>query len=160
MDMPPEFEAIVAMSRNRVIGVDNRLPWHLPEDLRYFKNTTMGHPMLMGRKTWDSLGRPLPGRRHIVLSRTMEPRPGVEVVRDPSEVEALDLPFPVFVIGGAEIFQMYLPLCRKVHLTVLEKDVAGDTWLPSFESLFPEPVVLQSFDGYQRLLYEKPPSAS
>jgi dihydrofolate reductase len=112
----------------------------------------------MGRKTWESLGRPLPGRRHLVLSRGMAPVPGIEVIRDVRELEGMDLGQPVMVIGGAEIFRLFLPLCRRVHLTLVEREEEGDTFMPGFEQDFREPEVIGTFEGYRRLLYEKPQS--
>lgn len=127
---------IAAMARNRVIGRDNKLPWHIPEELRQFKETTMGFPMIMGRRTFDSLGAPLPGRRHLILSRNPEYRPrGGE--RASSLHQALELcsgSDKVFIIGGAQIFQLALPLADTLRLTLLERDVAGDVFFPEFSA--------------------------
>jgi dihydrofolate reductase len=125
---------IAAMARNRVIGRDNKLPWHIPEELRLFKETTMGHPMIMGRRTFDSLGAPLPGRRHIILSRNAayEPRGGE---RASSLEEALGLcagAEKVFIIGGAQIFHLAMPLTDTLLLTLLEREVPGDVFFPEF----------------------------
>ena len=97
--------AIVAMTPERVIGRDNRLPWHLPEDLRFFKRATSGHPVVMGRKTFDSIGKPLPARQNIVLTRDHAwSTEGVEVIHDPDELASLQLEEPnVFIMGGAQI---------------------------------------------------------
>ncbi len=129
--------AIVAMSSNRVIGRAGKLPWHYPEDLKFFKRTTLGHPILMGRATFDSIGRPLPGRQNIVLSRTMEPREGVTVIRSTAELPQLcGANDTVFVIGGARVFEELLPQCDGLYLTFIAKDYAGDVFLPPFEHLF------------------------
>lgn len=130
---------IVAMSKNGVIGKDNKLPWHLPEDLKRFKRITMGHPIIMGRKTFESIGKPLPGRKNIVLSRSLplltslltSPYKGEEdqIVVMNSLEKAFSLCNPneeVFVIGGAEIFKLALPFAHKIYLTLIEQEIDGD----------------------------------
>lgn len=132
-----KLTAIVAMSKNRVIGRAGTLPWHYSEDLKFFKRTTLGHPILMGRATFDSIGKPLPGRQNIVLSRTMAPREGVTVIRDVSELAAACPEVAeVFVIGGARVFEELLPRCDGFYLTFIDKDYDGDVLLPPFEHLF------------------------
>lgn len=144
------------MSSNRVIGKDGALPWRLPEDMKFFRAQTMGHPIVMGRKTWDSLGRPLPGRRNIVLSRTLPPAEGAEVVRSVEELEALRLEGDIFVIGGAEVYRLLLPRCAAVYLTVLDAEADGDAFFPPFESEFPHMRVLHELNGVaQWRLYER-----
>jgi dihydrofolate reductase len=127
---------IAAMAKNRVIGRDNKLPWHIPEELKLFKKTTMGHPMIMGRKTFDSFPAPLPGRRHIVLSRNKGYQPpGGELA--PTIEDALRLcegSEKVFIIGGAEIFQQTLPRVTTILLTLLDREVEGDVTFPDFSS--------------------------
>ena len=118
------------MAANRVIGKDGALPWHLPEDLKFFRKTTTGHPILMGRKTWESLGRPLPNRRNLILSRTLPDQAGAEVLRGPEDLNALELEGPVYIIGGAEIFALFLPLAERIELTEVVGMVAGDTTMP------------------------------
>ena len=132
----PRYIAIAAMASNRVIGKDGALPWHLPEDLKFFRKTTTGHPILMGRKTWESLGRPLPNRRNLILSRTLPDPPGAEVLRGLDALEALALEGAIYVIGGAEIYQLLLPLTNEILLTVLTDPAEGDTFLPAFEQDF------------------------
>ena len=125
--------AIVAMADNGVIGRGNGLPWHLPDDLKRFKILTMGHAMLMGRKTWDSIGRPLPGRRSLVLSRN--PRwhaQGAERVATVEEAAARSGEATLFVIGGAEVFSIAWPLVGRVELTEVHAQPAGDTRLSGF----------------------------
>ena len=128
--------AIVAMDPNRLIGRDGTLPWHLPEDLAFFKRTTLGHPVLMGRKTFESIGRPLPKRRNIVLTRDKSwSHPGVDVIHSPEEIPATD--GDVFVIGGAEI---YRALCGRIDEWLVSHVHAaheGDTHLAEFEQDFP-----------------------
>lgn len=136
------------MAQNRVIGVAGGMPWHLPEEFRFFKKTTMGHAIVMGRKTYESLGKPLPGRRNIVLSRTMKSQPEVTVVNDLEELKKLNIPSEeIFVIGGADIFRLLLPECDELFITHVHRDVAGDTFLPPFEKDFEEgKIILETED--------------
>jgi len=124
---------IAAMDRNRLIGRDNTLPWHLPEDLRHFKATTLGKPVVMGRKTWESLGRPLPGRRNIVVSRNPDyPLQGAELA--PSLDAALARAAgddETFVIGGADLYRQALPLAQRLYLTEIDAEHEGDAWFPA-----------------------------
>jgi dihydrofolate reductase len=134
---PPFTVAVVAMSPNRVIGLDGKLPWHLPGDLRFFRRATMGHAVLMGRKTWESIGKPLPGRRNIVLSRSNLALPaGVDLIHSPEEIAALQIPTRLCVIGGAEIYRLLLPRCEELLLTWVRRSYAGDTFFPDFEDQF------------------------
>jgi dihydrofolate reductase len=150
------FVAVAAMAANRVIGRDGALPWRLPEDLRFFRRLTTGHPVVMGRKTWESLGRALPNRRNIVISRTLASAEGAEVVRSLEELRALGLTHDVFVIGGAEIYRLLLPVCSAVYLTVLPGEAEGDTRLPEFERHFPRMTVLDKLEGIAEWrLYER-----
>ena len=125
-----QAQIIVAMTRDGVIGKDGRLPWRLSADLRRFKSLTMGHTLIMGRKTWQSLGRPLPGRTSIVISRQQSLALPAEVVVAHSFEEALhharhdDTPF---VIGGAEIYALALPVAARLHITWVEAQIDGDT---------------------------------
>jgi dihydrofolate reductase len=131
------MKAIAAMAKNRVIGAAGDIPWRLPEDWRFFKQTTLGHAIVMGRKTYESLGKPLPGRRNIVLSRTMTPVPEVTVVRDLEELKKLAIPDEeIFVIGGAEIYRLLLPHCDTLLITHVPLVVEGDTFFPAFEKEF------------------------
>jgi dihydrofolate reductase len=125
---------IAAMANHRVIGRDNTLPWHLPEDLRHFKATTLGKPVIMGRKTWESLGRPLPGRRNIVVSRNADYQPaGGELLTSlQAAIEATAEVDEVFVIGGAELYRQALPLAQRLYLTEIVGDYAGDAYFPEF----------------------------
>ena len=124
--------AVVAASDNDVIGRDNALPWHLPADLAYFKRVTMGKPMLMGRKTYESIGRPLPGRRSLVLSRGEFTAPGVETVRSVEEAcERVAGSHELMVIGGAEVFHLSMKYLDHIHLTRVHAVVDGDVFLPA-----------------------------
>jgi dihydrofolate reductase len=126
-----KLTAVVAASDNDVIGRDNALPWHLPADLAYFKRVTLGKPMLMGRKTYESIGRPLPGRRSLVLSRSGFTAPGVETVATIEEALQRVAGEPeLMVIGGAEVFRLAMPFIDHVHLTRVHTRIAGDVFLP------------------------------
>jgi dihydrofolate reductase len=128
----PKLILIVAMARNRVIGKDGDLPWRLPEDLKRFRSLTMGHPIIMGRKTYDSIGRALPGRRNIVISRQQDLRiDGVETTS--SLAAALEMTTEadkVFVIGGQQIYLAALPVADRIELTQIDKDFDGDVLFP------------------------------
>ena len=152
----PRLIAIVAMSANRVIGREGKLPWHYSEDLKFFKRTTFGHPILMGRATFDSIGRPLPGRQNIVLSRTMLPREGVIVIRDVSELpQVCGAAETVFVIGGARVFEELLPQCDGLYLTCITKDYEGDVLLPPFEHLFRLKEITEKTEDLEFRYYER-----
>lgn len=134
MTNSPSIFAIVAMSENRVIGDDNHLPWYLPADLKHFKAITTGHPILMGRKTYESIGRPLPNRTNIVMTRnTSFQAPGCMVVT--SIDKALEHANhiggnEIFVIGGAEIYKQLLPNITRLYLTVVHATLDGDAFFP------------------------------
>ncbi len=126
------------MARNRVIGRAGAIPWRIPDELRWFREATLGHAVVMGRKTYESLGRPLPGRRNIVLTRGPA-LAGVTTVHTPEEVIPGTLAEPgadLFVIGGGEIYAQLLPRCSELLLTVLPVEMEGDTVFPAFEPLF------------------------
>lgn len=129
--------AVAAMATNRVIGAGGKIPWHLPEDLRWFKELTMGGTLLMGRVTYDSIGKALPGRTTIVLSRREGLNiPGVQVIRDLSGLQHAEIHGEVFVVGGAEVYRVALPYCRDLYLTEVKMDIAGDRKFPVFEEVF------------------------
>ena len=132
---PKTLTLLVARSRNGVIGVDNRLPWHLPDDLKRFRQLTMGHPIIMGRRTWDSIGRPLPGRRSIVVTRdTGWKASGAEVAHSIGDALArcsgTERPF---VIGGGELYESTLHLATHIELTEVDLEVDGDVWFPQLD---------------------------
>ena len=130
------IKAIVAMAENRVIGNAGTIPWHLPEDFKFFKATTMGHAILMGRKTYESIGKPLPGRENIVLSRTMPETPGVTVIRSLDDLKEPTDGRDLFVIGGEEIYRLLLPRVQELYVTKVPRTIDGDTHFPEFESQF------------------------
>lgn len=134
------YSAIVAMSQNRVIGKNNRIPWHLPDDLRYFKKVTSGHSIVMGRKTFESIGRPLPHRENIVISRQRKlvSQQGVQLFHSVNEVtqycSTKGENEEVFVIGGAEIYRTFFPKLHRIYLTLIHHHFDGDTFFPAFEN--------------------------
>ncbi|WP_027961256.1 dihydrofolate reductase [Halomonas halodenitrificans] len=132
---------IAAMDRNRVIGIDNRMPWHIPEDLKYFKRMTLGKPLVMGRKTFDSIGRPLPGRLNIVVTRDKGfSHDGIRVCHDIAAaltladqqaiIEGVE---EIMVMGGAEVYAQLLPLASRLYLTEVDTEVAGDARFPELD---------------------------
>jgi dihydrofolate reductase len=153
--MPKKFKAIVAMSLNRAIGKDNQLPWHVPEDLRWFKKLTTGNVIIMGRKTWDSIGTPLPNRESIVVTRT--PIPGIRTVRSVDEIDPESDSREYFIIGGAQLFQETLPLCSDVFLTLIKREVDGDVFLLPFEKQFILKETIQDTPVFSILHYVQAP---
>jgi dihydrofolate reductase len=126
----PAISMIVARSRNHVIGRDNQMPWKISADLQFFKKVTMGYPLIMGRKTWDSIGRPLPGRRNIVVSRNTELQlTGAEVVGSlDAALDTLSEASRVFVIGGQQLFTQAFPRADRLYLTEIDIAVEGDVF--------------------------------
>lgn len=127
---------VVAIAENHAIGKDNQLLWHLPKDLKHFKQITAGHTIIMGRKTFDSMGKPLPNRRNIVITRNKELElPGAEVVGSVQEALALCASDEeeVYIIGGGEIYKMAMPLTDKIYLTVVQHSFDGDAFFPEIE---------------------------
>lgn len=133
-----QVSMIVAMARNRVIGLENRLPWHLPADLKHFRAITLGKPVIMGRRTYESIGRPLPGRLNIVVSRGQPALPegvllapsveaAVAIAQSQGAAEAM-------IIGGDQIYQLGLPLAVRLYLTLVDAEVAGDAWFPDWQA--------------------------
>ncbi len=133
-----KLAVIVAQSQNRVIGRDNKLPWHLPEDLRYFKSVTLGKAIIMGRKTFESIGRPLPGRSNIVVTRNREySAEGIEVVHDldaalerARTLASINGNDEALVIGGAELYAQALPMAERLYLTLVHRQFEGDARFP------------------------------
>jgi len=133
------MKAIAAMSLDRVIGSGNRIPWHLPEDFKWFKQMTTGNVIVMGRKTFESIGKPLPNRTTVVLTRSGASIPGVRTVSSFPEIEALASEFQdrqIFICGGAQIYEQMLPLCSDLYLTLVKRTVEGDAFFPAFEERF------------------------
>ncbi|MDD5152807.1 MAG: dihydrofolate reductase [Candidatus Pacebacteria bacterium] len=145
---------IVAYDRNRVIGNDKKIPWHLPADFAYFKKTTMGHPVIMGRTTFESIGKPLPGRRNIILTRHPFPIKGVEVFDSLEKaLERLKDEQEVFVIGGEQVYALALPLADKLYVTFIKGDFAGDKFFPKIDENLWKKVSVQERDADEENVY-------
>jgi len=143
------MKAIAAMARNRVIGAQGTIPWRLPEDFRWFKQTTLGGVVLMGRKTFESLGKPLPGRRNVVLSASQQFE-GVEHLGSLEDFcEAHYAPAPVWIIGGAKVYEQTLPLCTDLYLSVVDLEPEGDAFFPEFESRFKLEAIVAKHEGFE-----------
>ena len=149
--MSIRLTAIVAMTPERVIGRAGTLPWHLPDDLAFFKRTTSGHPIVMGRKTYESIGRPLPKRRNIVLTRDESWRAeGVEVIHRPDDLDTLpELAGQVFIIGGSEIYAAFLPKLDDLLVSHVFEKYPGDTRFPDFEAGFPNSGLVESHPAFE-----------
>jgi dihydrofolate reductase len=153
------LKAIAAMSLNRVIGNGNKIPWHLPEDFKWFKATTTGHIIVMGRKTFESIGKPLPNRETIVLSRSTFSHPGVRTIASLDELRAVAADRQVFICGGAQIYEQALPLCSELFLTLVKREVEGDTFFPRFEDQFELAEELRDTPDFKILHYRRRASA-
>lgn len=148
---------IAAVARNGVIGLDGGMPWHLPEELRHFKATTMGHPLVMGRRTFDSIGRPLPGRRTVVVTRDPSwQHAGVETAH--SFAEAISLAGPadeVYVAGGSQVYAEAIPFAHRLVLTEVDAEPEGDTWFPDWDREQWLEVSREPYDGWSHVVYER-----
>jgi dihydrofolate reductase len=153
----PTVSIIVAMTKERVIGAQEGLPWHLPEELQLFKRETYGKTVIMGRKTHQSIGRPLPGRHNIVLSRTTVSLEGVQVCS--SFIEALTLATsyrqPVFVIGGSELYEKALTIASELHISWIEEKTAGNTHFPSFNLDDWRVLSVTEYSGFKHIHYQR-----
>jgi dihydrofolate reductase len=155
---------VAAVGRNGVIGVDGGLPWHLPDDLRRFKEVTIGHVLVMGRKTYESIGRPLPGRTTVVVTRRPGWRPGVDgVLVAHSVADAVEtartVDDEVFVVGGAEVYAAALPLTDRLALTFVDAEPEGDTFFPAVDWDDWRETARHSGDGWAQVDYERVSSA-
>ncbi|MGE7919823.1 dihydrofolate reductase [Viridibacillus sp. NPDC093762] len=154
---------IVAHDENNVIGLNNAMPWHLPGDLAYFKRTTMGKPMIMGRKTFESIGKPLPGRTNIVITRDEKyVREGIVIEHSLEEAlaQAKKESVEIMIIGGEQIFRMTLPMADRLYVTKIEKQYEGDTFFPSYGDewqIVSQSEVNETEDGlkFTYLVYER-----
>jgi dihydrofolate reductase len=147
---------LAAVGANLVIGQAGEMPWHLPEDLAHFKAVTMGHTMVMGRKTYDSIGRALPGRRTIVITR--QPgwhAPSVEVAHSLAEALALAGPADVFVVGGSEVYREAMPYADQMLLTEVEQSPEGDAFFPAFTSADWHETAREPHNGYAFVTYDR-----
>ncbi|MDP6892312.1 MAG: dihydrofolate reductase [Verrucomicrobiota bacterium] len=151
------FQAIAAMSLNRVIGNKNNIPWHLPEDFKWFKKTTMGHVLVMGRKTFNSIGRPLPGRDTVVLTRNPESIIGIPTFSSIAAFEQADefQKRKIFICGGAEIYRQTLEKCSDLFLTLVKQKIDGDTFFPDYESLFDTGTIIHETEEFDIIHYRQ-----
>ena len=141
------YKAIAAMSLNRVIGCGNKIPWHIPEDFKWVKATTLGHVIVMGRKTFESIGRPLPRRENIVLTQQTLDIPGVTIIHSLADLEGIDSEKEIWILGGAEIYRQTLPHCSDFYLSVIKREVEGDTFFPPFEDTFePKEIIREELE--------------
>ena len=147
------FTAIAAMSLNRVIGSGNQIPWHLPEDFKWFKQITTGHVIVMGRKTFESIGKPLPNRETIVMSRSQFSHPGVKTIRSLDELFTLAGGREIFICGGAQVYAQALPWCSDLYLTLVKREVEGDAFFPPFEDQFQLVAELRDTPEFKILRY-------
>ncbi|MDQ3192333.1 MAG: dihydrofolate reductase [Bacteroidota bacterium] len=146
---------VVAVAKNNVIGKDNTLPWHLPADLRFFKNLTTGHHMIMGRKTFDSFGKPLPNRTSVVITRQNDYQPeGCIVVHSIEEaIKVAAVEEEIFIIGGSEIFKQTMPIADRIYLTRIHEDFEGDTIFPELNKEEWELKEKQDFEADEKNKY-------
>ena len=151
------FKAIAAMSLNRVIGRGNSIPWHLPEDFEWFKQTTMGHVLVMGRRTFESIGRPLSGRETIVLTRSGEPIAGVRTIGSLDALgQADDLGGrTIFICGGSQVYAQALGQCSDLYLSVVKHEVEGDAFFPEFEPMFDAGETLRESGDFDVIHYRR-----
>jgi dihydrofolate reductase len=149
--MTLQLTAIVAMTPQRVIGRAGSLPWHLPQDMAFFKKTTTGHPIVMGRKTYESIGRPLPKRRNIVITRDRNwTADGVEIIHSPEELARLPaITGEIFIIGGAEIYAAFLAQTQRLLVSHVFENHAGDTYFPEFAHQFPQSEILETHPEFE-----------
>jgi dihydrofolate reductase len=154
-DEKPRVSLIVAMARNRVIGADNAIPWHLPNELQLFKKTTMGHHIIMGRKTYESINRLLPGRTTVIVTRQQDYGvPGAVVTHSLKEAIAASRgDTEIFVIGGAQIFEAALPLAGRIYLTTVDAEPAGDTYMPELAPAQWQETSSQAFTADEKHVY-------
>ena len=124
------------MSLNRVIGCGNQIPWHLPEDFKWFKKMTTSQIIVMGRRTFESIGQPLPNRTTLVLTRGAFAHPGVQTISSLSQLDLAHETRQVFICGGAQVYAQALPFCSDLYLTLVKREVDGDTFFPPFEDRF------------------------
>lgn len=147
------FKAIAAMSENRVIGQGSKIPWHLPEDFKWFKKMTTGQVVVMGRKTFESIGKPLPNRTTVILSRSRFHVPGVQTLSDLNQLDPEREERDIFICGGAEIYGQALPLCSDLYLTLVKRQAEGDILFPVFENQFELKTELQDTPEFKILHY-------
>lgn len=146
--MHQQVTLIAALGKNRAIGLGGRMPWHLPAELQHFKRTTMGKALVMGRKTWQAIGRPLPGRQNIVVSRNPGfAADGVDVVDSLTRALQIANSREVMVIGGGQLYELAMPLADRMVLTLIDIEPEADTWFPAWDDACWERVAEQRYDA-------------
>lgn len=161
MDTSPNslpFQAIAAMSENRVIGHENSIPWHIPEDFKWFKKMTLGKIIIMGRKTFESIGNPLPGRTTWVLSRSQSAIPGVQTFASLQEILdniPSDSPHQPMICGGADLYNQTLNLWSDLYLTIVKRSVSGDSFFPEVNHLFHSSEIIIDCRDFRIVHYKK-----
>lgn len=151
--MKRPWKAIAAMSANRVIGNKGKIPWHIPEDFKWVKQCTQGQVIAMGRKTYESMGRPLPNRENIVISRTAGEIPGCRVLPSLDALEAYQTDREIWIFGGSQIYAAALDRINELYLTVVQGIYEGDAFFPPFEDQFEQPEMLREEPEYKILKY-------
>ncbi len=148
---------IAAMTKNRAIGKDNKLPWKLPEDLKNFKKLTTGNTIIMGRKTYESIGKPLPNRNNIVVSSTMQPSNGVQVCKNIQEAleKAKSHGKEIFIIGGAQIYEQTIPIADKLYITHVKQEYEGDAFFPEINQADWQTEKLEENPEFELKLYTR-----
>jgi len=148
---------IVAMTRDKVIGLNGKMPWHLPEDLKLFKDLTVGNTVIMGRKTFESIGKPLPRRHNLVVSRSLKEMPGVDICRsfDQALEKAEEFGKPVFFIGGAEIYKAALEVADYLYVSWVGKKYSGDTCFPQFDKKLWQKIEEKKYSDFTNVLYKR-----
>ena len=153
------FKAVAAMAQNRAIGCNNRIPWHIPEDFKWFKQLTMGNILIMGRKTFESIGKPLPGRTTVILRHKKALFPGVQTITSLDEIKNYlyeDDKRSIFICGGANVYTQTVYLCSDLYLTLVKKTVQeADAFMPPFEHLFSKSTTLQDQPEFSIIHYSK-----
>ena len=146
--MEKKVTLVAAMGLNRAIGLDGKMPWHLPAELQHFKRTTMGKTIVMGRKTWQSIGRPLPGRQNVVVSRDPAYQAdGAEVAGSLAQALEIATSDEVMVIGGGELYALAMPLASRMVLTVIDTEPQADTWFPAWDEHEWQKAILKRVDA-------------
>lgn len=150
-----DFKAIAAVSENGVIGHKGQIPWHVPEDLKWFRDQTRGHVIVVGRHTFMSFKQPLPGRHTVVLSQTLEAIPGVEVVKSPQSIIDYKSEKTVWICGGAGVYEAFMPLCDELFITHIHKKIPGDVYFPNYLHLFERASVLREEEDFHIVRYKR-----
>ena len=148
------WKAIAAMSSNRAIGIEGKIPWHIPEDFKWVKQCTQGQVIAMGRKTYESMGRPLPNRENIVISRTSGEIPGCRVLTSLDALESYQTDREIWIFGGAQIYEAAMERIDELYLTVVNGTFEGDAFFPPFEDQFEDPEIIREEQQFKILKYK------